>query len=34
MSIYKSEGYSVGRVLGMIQDDEGKQESDDKVIRG
>ena len=34
MSTYKSEGYSVGRILGMIRDDEEKQESDDKDLGG
>ena len=33
-SIYKSEGYSVRRVSGMIQDDEGEQESDDEALGG
>ena len=33
-SIYKSEGYSVRRVSGMIQDDKGGQESDDKDLGG
>ena len=33
-STYKSEGYSVGHVSGMIQDDKGKQESDDKDLGG
>ena len=34
MSTYKLERYSVGRVSGMIQDDEGEQESDDEDIGG
>ena len=34
MSTYKSERYSVGRVSGMIQDDEREQESDNKDLGG
>ena len=34
MSIYKSEGYSIRRILGMIQNDKGEQESDDKDLGG
>ena len=33
-SIYKLEGYSVGRISGMIQDDEGEQKSDDEDLGG
>ena len=33
-SIYKSEGYFIGRVLGMIRDDKEKQESDDEDLGG
>ena len=33
-STYKLEGYSVGRVSGMIQDDKGEKESDDKDLGG
>ena len=33
-SIYKSEGYSVGRVSGMIRNDKGEQKSDHKDLRG
>ena len=33
-STYKLKGYSIGRVLGMIRDDKGEQESDDKDLGG
>ena len=33
-STYKSEGYSIGRVLGMIRDDEGEQENEDRDLGG
>ena len=33
ISTYKSERYSIERISGMIQDDEGEQESDDKDQR-
>ena len=32
MSTYKSEGYSIGRVSGMIRDDKREEESDDKDL--
>ena len=33
-STYKLEGYSVRRVSGMIRDDKGEQESEDKDLGG
>ena len=33
-STYKSEGYSVRRILDMIRNDKGEQKSDDKDLEG